>query len=59
MHVLYQNVLHASLQPTRRATLSAAVAAALVTHHGDDLSGISGRLALLYEGARDFASAAR
>ena len=59
VHVLYQNVLYGTLQPTRRAALSAAVAAALVKHQGDDLAPVAGRLALLYEGARDFASAAR
>ena len=32
VHVLYQNMLYASLQPTRRATLSGRVARALVAH---------------------------
>jgi len=59
VHVLYQNVLFGSLQPTRRAALSAAVAAALVTHHGDEVEAVAGRLAVLFEGARDFAAAAR
>jgi len=59
VHVLYQNVLFGSLQPTRRASISAAVAAALVTHHGDDVAAIAGRLGVLFEGARDFAAAAR
>ena len=35
VHVLYQNVLYASLQPTRRAALSGRVAKALVAH-GED-----------------------
>lgn len=59
VHVLYQNVLYGSLQPTRRAALSGAVAAALVKHHGDDVAAVAGRLAVLFEGARDFAAAAR
>ena len=59
VHVLYQNLLYASLQPTRRAALSAAVANALVRHHRDDVETIAGRLALLFEGARDFAASAR
>ena len=35
VHVLYQNMLYASLQPTRRAALSGRVARALVSHHGE------------------------
>src|SRR5262249_23016887 len=34
VHVLYQNVLYGSLQPTRRAALSAKVAQSLVGHFG-------------------------
>src|SRR5262245_58737549 len=34
VHVLYQNVLYDSLQPTRRAALSAAVAEALLGYYG-------------------------
>src|SRR5262249_8056483 len=34
VHVLYQNALYASLRPTRRASLSAAVAQALIGYHG-------------------------
>ena len=59
VHVLYQNVLYASLQPTRRASLSGRVAQALVRHHGDKASSIAGRLAALFEGARDFATCAQ
>jgi tRNA A-37 threonylcarbamoyl transferase component Bud32/tetratricopeptide (TPR) repeat protein len=59
VHVLYQNMLYGSLQPTRRASLSGKVARALVTHHGERASEIAGRLAVLFEGARDFATSAR
>jgi predicted ATPase len=59
VHVLYQNVLYASLQPTRRATLSKAIAGALVAHYGSDTHTIAARLAVLYETARDVASSAR
>ncbi len=58
VHVLYQNVLYASLQPTRRATLSGRVAKALVAH-GDDAPAGAAPLALLFEAARDFAASAR
>jgi predicted ATPase len=59
VHVLYQNVLYESLQPTRRAALSRAIAASLVRHYGNETGPIAGRLAVLYETARDFASSAR
>ena len=58
VHVLYQNVLYASLQPTRRAQLSGRTARALAAHHQGDDAAIAGRLAILFEGARDFAAAA-
>ncbi len=38
VHVLYQNALFETLTPSRRAALSAAVAAALLAFHGDDSS---------------------
>ena len=59
VHVLYQNVLYASLQPTRRAALSKSIVSALVAHHGAEAPAIAGRLALLFETARDFASSAK
>ena len=59
VHVLYQNVLYASLQPTRRVALSGNVARSLMGHYGTDAPVIAGRLAILYETARDFASSAR
>ncbi|MDE3155671.1 MAG: protein kinase, partial [Acidobacteriota bacterium] len=59
VHVLYQNVLYAALQPTRRVALAARVARALVTHHGEESAALASELALLFETARDFAAAAR
>ncbi len=58
VHVLYQNVLYASFQPTRRASLSGKVAAALARHHGPNAPGVAAELAMLYESARDFPQAA-
>src|SRR5262249_47938505 len=54
VHVLYQNALYASLRPTRRASLSAAVAQALVGHYGDKNAVVAAELALLWEAAREF-----
>ena len=59
VHVLYQNMLYASLQPTRRALLSGRVARALVSHHGEHTAAIAGRLAVLFEAARDFGTSAQ
>jgi predicted ATPase len=58
VHVLYQNALYASLRPTRRASLSAAVAQGLAGYYGDKSAAVAGELALLWEVARDFARAA-
>ena len=58
VHALYQNMLYASLQPTRRAALSGRVAKALVAH-GEDTPASAARLAVLFEAARDFATSAR
>jgi predicted ATPase len=57
VHVLYQNALYASLQPTRRASLSAAVAQALLAYFGDRSVDVASELALLFEAARDYARA--
>ncbi|MGH9768846.1 MAG: serine/threonine-protein kinase PknK, partial [Blastocatellia bacterium] len=57
VHALYQNALYATLKPTRRATLGASVAEALLGYHGEHASSLALDLALLYETARDFASA--
>jgi tRNA A-37 threonylcarbamoyl transferase component Bud32/tetratricopeptide (TPR) repeat protein len=58
VHALYQNALYAALAPTRRTSLSAAVAGALETFYGDRSGEIASTLAFLYEAARDFARAA-
>lgn len=58
VHVLYQNVLHASLQLMRRTSLSAAVARALVGYYEDKSREIAADLALLFEAARDAETAA-
>jgi predicted ATPase len=57
VHALYQNALYASLQPTRRAVLSAAVARALLAYYGRNPA-VGTELALLFEAARDTARAA-
>jgi predicted ATPase len=59
IHGLYQNALYASLTPTRRTSLSAAVANALLAFHDDDGSVVASELALLYEAARDAERSAR
>jgi predicted ATPase/tRNA A-37 threonylcarbamoyl transferase component Bud32 len=58
VHVLYQNALYGTLQPTRRATLSGRVAHALVTHYHGEHAAIAGRLAALFESARQFGRSA-
>ena len=58
VHVLYQNALYASLGPTRRASLSAAVAQALQGYYGEKSGDVAAELALLLEAARDFSRAA-
>jgi tRNA A-37 threonylcarbamoyl transferase component Bud32/tetratricopeptide (TPR) repeat protein len=59
VHVLYQNALIESLQPTRRAKISGRVARALVTRHGDQVAGVAARVAVLFEAARDFSACAQ
>src|SRR5207249_2295221 len=58
VHVLYQNALYASLRPTRRMSLSAAVAEALLSYYGEKSATVAAELALLLEAARSFARAA-
>ena len=58
-HVLYQNVLYGSLQPTRRASFAGKVARALVAHHGADPPALAAELALLCETAREFTTSAQ
>jgi len=59
VHVLYQNALYESLQPTRRAALSGRVARALVKRYGDQGTSVAARVAVLFETARDFAASAQ
>jgi predicted ATPase/type II secretory pathway predicted ATPase ExeA len=59
VHVLYQNALYGSLQPTRRASLSGRVARSLVGHYRDEHASIAGRLGALFEVARDFGPSAQ
>ena len=59
VHVLYQNAFYASVRPTRRAALSAAVAASLETHLSSKKEVKAGELAILYETARKWELAAR
>ncbi|MDQ6653456.1 MAG: hypothetical protein M3Y84_12010, partial [Acidobacteriota bacterium] len=58
VHVLYQNVLYASVRPTRKASLSAAVAKTLLDHYGEQRSEIASELAFLFKAGRDFEQAA-
>jgi tetratricopeptide (TPR) repeat protein len=58
VHVLYQNALYGTLQPTRRASLSGRVARSLVAHHPGEHAALAGRLAALFESARDFGRSA-
>ena len=58
VHILYQNTLYASLQPTRRAALSGKVAASIVRHQGSELAAGAAQLGILFEGARNFRAAA-
>jgi adenylate cyclase len=59
VHVLYQNVLYGSLQPTRRATTSGKVARSIEARYGSLDPSRASELALLFEAAREFADAAR
>ncbi len=58
VHVLYQNELYATLRATRRATMSGAVAQALLRFYGEQSVQIASELAHLFEAARDFLRAA-
>jgi serine/threonine protein kinase/tetratricopeptide (TPR) repeat protein len=59
VHVLYQNALYAQLRATRRGTLSAAVAEALLLFYGKRHGEIASELAPLFEAARDLSRAAQ
>ncbi len=58
VHVLYQNLLHSELQPSRRVSWSAAVAEALARFHERQATGVAHELAVLLEAAREFDRAA-
>jgi predicted ATPase len=53
VHVLYQNALYALVRATRRSSLSAMVANALIEFHGSENTSIAAELAVLLEVARD------
>jgi predicted ATPase len=57
VHVLYQNSLYASLQATRRAAMSAAVAQSILDFYGEQRGKVASQLAALFSAARDFARA--
>jgi Protein kinase domain/AAA ATPase domain len=57
-HVLYQNALYALLTPARKASLSTAVAEALLGYYGEQSAAVASELAMLFEAGRDFARAA-
>ncbi|HEU0176376.1 MAG TPA: AAA family ATPase [Blastocatellia bacterium] len=58
VHGLYQNILYASLKPTRRAALSETTAAALLGFYNEKSHPIAADLALLFKAARKFSRAA-
>jgi tetratricopeptide (TPR) repeat protein len=58
VHVLYQNMLYASLTPARKQSTSRAVGKALEQFYGERAADIALELAILYETARDFSRAA-
>ena len=58
VHALYQNALWATLSPTRRTSLSAATAHALLRLHPASQANVAHQVALLFESARDFSRAA-
>jgi predicted ATPase len=53
VHVLYQNALYGGLTPTRRVSLSARAAQALLDHYRERSGEIAADLAALFEAARD------
>jgi predicted ATPase/tRNA A-37 threonylcarbamoyl transferase component Bud32 len=57
VHVLYQNGLYASLTPSRRASLSAAIAQAILDYHGKQSPAVGSELALLFQAARNWSQA--
>jgi len=59
VHVLYQQALWTGIAPTRRASLSLALARSLERHHGSRGSDAAAEIACLYEAGREFGQAAR
>ena len=59
VHALYQQALFTELSPTRRASLSVALARAIERYSGPDASAAAAELACLYEAGRDLAEAAK
>jgi tetratricopeptide (TPR) repeat protein len=57
VHILYQNALYALLTPSRKVSLSLAVAEALLACHEGPNGAVVSDLALLLETARDFTRA--
>jgi serine/threonine protein kinase/predicted ATPase len=57
IHVLYQNALYATLTPSRRASMSAAIAKALLEFYGKKSSDVASELAFLFQAARDWSLA--
>jgi tetratricopeptide (TPR) repeat protein len=53
VHVLYQSALYGSVSPSRKASWSGKVAAALEAAYGEKKRSVAAELALLYEMARD------
>jgi predicted ATPase len=58
VHVLYENALYNPLGPAQRASLSKAVAEALLAFHGEKTESLAAELAFLFEKAREFDRAA-
>jgi predicted ATPase/tRNA A-37 threonylcarbamoyl transferase component Bud32 len=59
VHVLYQQALAADITPTRRASLSLALARALERFHASRSADAAAEIACLYEVGREFGDAAR
>ncbi len=57
VHVLYQNGLYTTLTPSRRASLSAGIAQAILKHQGKHSAAVASELALLFQAARDWSRA--
>jgi tetratricopeptide (TPR) repeat protein len=57
VHILYQNALYALLTPSRKVSLSRAIAEALLGYHEGPTAAVVSDVALLLETARDFARA--